>query len=354
MSDAELPEELNLKFKRADVLRYGENPHQKAALYVDETDMRPSVARARKVQGKELSYNNLMDADAAFECVAEFDEPAAVIVKHMNPCGVALGENVEDAYRRAFACDPVSAFGGIVAVNSHLSAGLASRLVEIFLEVVVAPTADDEALAILAAKPNVRVLLTGSMPASTRANSSTRLDEETRRTRGGPKKDSGQRVVRSISGGLLVSTSDNKVFSSEGGSASGGDGKVTTVTKRAPTAAELSDMMFAFTVVKHVKSNAIVYVKDGATVGIGAGQMSRIYSAKIAALKAQEAKLSLAGSVMASDAFMPFPDCVEAAHEAGATAIIQPGGSLKDQDSIDAADRFGLAMVFTGVRHFRH
>ena len=322
MSDTEFPEELNLKFKRADVLRYGENPHQKAALYVDETDARPSVTRARKVQGKELSYNNLMDADAAFQCVAEFDEPAAVIVKHMNPCGVALGENTEDAYRRAFACDSVSAFGGIVAVNSHLSAGLASRLVEIFLEVVVAPGADDEALAILAAKPNVRVLLTGTMP----------------------ERDSGQRVVRSISGGLLVSASDNKVF----------DGDVKTVTKRAPTAAELSDMLFAFTVVKHVKSNAIVYVKDGATVGIGAGQMSRIYSAKIAALKAQEAKLSLEGSVMASDAFMPFPDCVEAAHEAGATAIIQPGGSLKDQDSIDACDKYDMAMVFTGVRHFRH
>jgi phosphoribosylaminoimidazolecarboxamide formyltransferase/IMP cyclohydrolase len=322
MSDSEFPEELNLKFKRADILRYGENPHQKAALYVDGTDTRPSVARARKVQGKELSYNNLMDADAAFECVAEFEEPAVAIVKHMNPCGVALGESAEDAYRRAFACDPVSAFGGIVAINSHLSSGLASMLVEIFLEVVVAPSADDEALAILSAKPNVRVLITGSMP----------------------ERDSGQRVMRSISGGLLVSTSDNKVF----------DGEVKTVTKRAPTTSELADMLFAFTVVKHVKSNAIVYVKDGATVGIGAGQMSRIYSAKIAALKAQEAHLSLEGSVMASDAFMPFPDCVEAAHEAGATAIVQPGGSLKDKDSINACDKYGMTMVFTGIRHFRH
>ncbi len=333
MSDTEFPEELNLKFKHAEVLRYGENPHQKAALYVDETDTRPSVARTRKVQGKELSYNNIMDADAAFECVAEFDEPAAVIVKHMNPCGVALGENVEDAYRHAFACDPVSAFGGIVAINSHLSAGLASELVKIFLEVVIAPTADDEALAILSAKPNVRVLITGSMP----------------------DKDSGQRVVRSISGGLLVSTSDDKVF--DGLPAATGTaqaGEVKTVTKRGPTVDELADMLFAFTVVKHVKSNAIVYAKNGATVGIGAGQMSRIYSAKIAALKAQEAKLSLEGSVMASDAFMPFPDCVEAAHEAGATAIIQPGGSLKDQDSIDACDKYDMAMVFTGVRHFRH
>jgi len=328
MSDAEFPEELKLSFKRAEVLRYGENPHQKAALYVDGTDTRPSVARARKVQGKDLSYNNLMDADAAFECVAEFDEPAAVIVKHMNPCGVALGESAEDAYRRAFACDPVSAFGGIVAINSHLSPGLASKLAEIFLEVVVAPSADDEALSILAAKPNVRVLLTGTMP----------------------ERDSGQRVVRSISGGLLVSTSDNKIL----------DGDVKTVTKRAPTAAELSDMAFAFTVVKHVKSNAIVYVKNGATVGIGAGQMSRIYSAKIAALKAAEIEVKpqstsvLKGAVMASDAFMPFPDCVEAAHEAGATAIVQPGGSLKDQGSIDACDKYGMAMVFTGIRHFRH
>ena len=341
MSDAEFPEELKLSFKRAEVLRYGENPHQKAALYVDGTDTRPSVARARKLQGKELSYNNLMDADAAFECVAEFEEPAAVIVKHMNPCGAALGESAEDAYRRAFACDPVSAFGGIVAINSHLSPGLASKLVEIFLEVVVAPSADDEALAILSAKPNVRVLITGSMPASTRANSSTR---------GGPDKDSGQRVVRSISGGLLVSTSDNKVF----------DGEVKTVTKRAPTTNELADMLFAFTVVKHVKSNAIVYAKNGATVGIGAGQMSRIYSAKIAALKAAEIEVKpqstsvLKGAVMASDAFMPFPDCVEAAHEAGATAIVQPGGSLKDQGSIDACDKYGMAMVFTGIRHFRH
>lgn len=322
MSNPEFPEELNLHLKRSEILRYGENPHQQAALYLDENGTRPSVARAKKIQGKELSYNNIMDADAALECVAEFDEPACVIVKHMNPCGVALGESVEEAYRRAFACDPVSAFGGIVALNRELDAETAREMVKIFLEVVIAPSASAEALEMLATKPNVRVLLTGTTP--------------DKRAEG--------RVVRSIAGGFLVQTHDDKVF----------DGEVKTVTKRAPTATELSDLMFAFTVVKHVKSNAIVYAKNGATVGIGAGQMSRIYSAKIAALKAQEAKLSLEGAVMASDAFMPFPDCVEAAHEAGATAIIQPGGSLKDQDSIDAADQYDMAMVFTGVRHFRH
>ncbi len=315
------PEELKGEWKRSEVLRYGENPHQEAALYLDD-DARPCVAKARQMQGKELSFNNLQDADAAFECVAEFEEPACVIVKHMNPCGVAVAENVREAYLRAFACDTVSAFGGIVALNSRITESLAAELVKIFLEVVIAPVADDAALAILSAKPNVRVLLTGGMP---------------------PK--NGERtILRSISGGVLAQTVDDRVF----------DGDVKTVTKRAPTTEELADLLFAFTVVKHIKSNAIVYAKDGATRGIGAGQMSRIYSAKIAAMKATEEGLSLDGSVMASDAFMPFPDCVEAAHEAGATAIIQPGGSLKDQDSIDAADSYGMAMVFTGMRHFRH
>lgn len=318
----DLPEDFELNLRLSQKLRYGENPHQEAALYIDERNTGPSVARAKQLQGKELSYNNLMDADAAFQCVAEFDEPACVIVKHLNPCGAALSENVESAYERALACDPVSAFGGIVALNSKLTASLASRLMEIFLEVVVAPEIEDEALPLLAAKQNLRVLTTGSMPDKTES----------------------QITMRSISGGLLVSSSDNQVV----------DGEVKTVTKRAPSAKELADMLFAFTICKHVKSNAIVYAKDGATVGIGAGQMSRIYSAKIAALKAEEAKLSLEGAVMASDAFFPFPDCVEAAHEAGATAIIQPGGSIKDQDSVDKADEFGMAMVFTGMRHFRH
>lgn len=318
----DFPEDLSLRLKRTQNLRYGENPHQDAALYLDPSDTRPSVARAKQVQGKELSFNNLQDADAAFECVAEFDEPAVVIMKHMNPCGAAIAENVHEAYLKALACDPVSAFGGIVALNSKLTEGLATELVKIFLEVVIAPDAEPEALGILSAKPNVRVLLTGGMP-----------DPMQRRL-----------TVRSIAGGYLVQSADDRVL----------DGEVKTVSKKEPSSSELSDMLFAFTLAKYVKSNAIVYAKNGATVGIGAGQMSRIYSAKIAALKAQEASLSLQGAVMASDAFMPFPDCVEAAAEVGATAIIQPGGSLKDQDSIDAADKHGIAMVFTGIRHFRH
>src|SRR3990167_3581825 len=325
-----LPEELQLRLKKVETLRYGENPHQGGALYLDPNDKRPGVATARKVQGKELSYNNLQDADAAFECVAEFDEPVVVIVKHMNPCGAAVGENVHEAYLRALACDKVSAFGGIVALNSKLTAVLATELVQIFLEVVIAPDAEDDALAILSAKPNVRILLTGTMP-----------DAAEKRI-----------AVRSIAGGFLVQDADNKVF----------DGEVATVTKRTPTSTELSDLMFAFTVVKHVKTNAIVYAKNGATVGIGAGQMSRIYSAKIAAMKARDVEiqeasplgLKLKGSVMASDAFFPFPDCVEEAARVGATAIIQPGGSKNDKESIAAADKAGIAMVTTGIRHFRH
>src|SRR3990167_3705489 len=315
--DSDFPEELKPDLKRAEVLRYGENPHQGGALYLNVSDKRPGVATARKVQGKELSFNNLQDADAAFECVAEFDEPACVIVKHMNPCGAALGESVHEAYLRALACDKVSAFGGIVALNSKLTAVLATELVQIFLEVVIAPDAEDDALRILSAKPNVRILLTGTMP-----------DAAEKRI-----------AVRSIAGGFLVQDADNKVF----------DGEVATVTKRTPTSTELSDLMFAFTVVKHVKTNAIVYAKNGATVGIGAGQMSRIYSAKIAAMKAEEASISLEGASMASDAFFPFPDCVEEAARVGATAIIQPGGSKNDQASIDAADKANIAMVTTGI-----
>lgn len=331
MSDADFPEELQLCLKRAEVLRYGENPHQSATLYLDPEHPRPGAASARIVQGKELSYNNLLDADAAFECVAEFEEPAVVIVKHTNPCGVAIAESAHEAYLKALACDPVSAFGGIVALNSKLTESLATELVKIFLEVIIAPEAEDEALAILSAKPNIRVLLTGGMP-----------DVSGRRL-----------VARSVAGGMLVQVADDRAFSTRGGSASGGD-SIHTVTKRSPTAKELEDLMFAFTVVKHVKSNAIVYAKNGATVGIGAGQMSRIYSSKIAAMKAADAGLSLQGSVMASDAFFPFPDTVEATAAAGATAIIQPGGSKNDQASIDAANSADMAMVFTGVRHFRH
>lgn len=318
----EFPEEIRLNLERKATLRYGENPHQAAALYKNPLDPeRPGAANARKVQGKELSYNNLLDADAAFECVAEFSEPAAVIVKHTNPCGVALGSSPVEAYKKALACDPVSAFGGIVALNRSLDAATAEELVKIFLEVVIAPSADDAALKILSGKPNVRILLTGSMP-DPKASSLT---------------------LRSIAGGILVQSRDNTMVA-----------EIKVVTKRAPTPQEMKDLEFAFTICKHVKSNAIVYAKDGATVGIGAGQMSRVVSAKIAAMKAAEAGLSLQGSALASDAFFPFPDTVETAHEAGATAIIQPGGSQKDQDSIDAADKHGMAMVFTGVRHFRH
>ena len=318
----EWPEELHLNLHKAHDLRYGENPHQSAALYLDPSSARPSVARAKQVQGKELSYNNIADADAAFECAAEFTEPAAVVVKHMNPCGVALATTQKEAYEKALACDPVSAFGGIVALNRTLDVATANELAKIFLEVIIAPAVDTDALAVMAGKPNVRILITNGMP----------------------NPSASEQIVKSIAGGFLIQTNDNKVF----------DQELQTVTKRAPTEAEIADMKFAFTVCKHVKSNAIVYAKSGATVGIGAGQMSRIYSAKLAAMKAADAHLSLAGAAMASDAFMPFPDCVEAATQVGATAIIQPGGSKNDQASIDAADKAGIAMVFTGIRHFRH
>ena len=321
MNEAELPEELNLRLKRLQSLRYGENPHQKGALYLTD-DKRPGAATAKRVQGKELSYNNLLDADAAFECVAEFEEPTAVIVKHTNPCGAALGTTLLEAYKKALACDPVSAFGGIVAFNRELDAATAEELVKLFVEVIIVPSSDDAALKVLAGKPNVRVLLTGDMP-------------DLKQT---------ALTVRSIAGGVLVQSRDNSVL----------EGEPKVVTKRPPTEAEMADLKFAFTVAKYVKSNAIVHAKDGATVGIGAGQMSRIDSAHISWFKAQQAGLSLQSSVMASDAFFPFPDVVEVAAKVGATAIIQPGGSKNDQVSIDAANKHGLAMVFTGLRHFRH
>jgi len=322
--DPGFPEKRELKLEKKQSLRYGENPHQRAALYLDPSDARPGAARARVVQGKELSYNNLLDADAAFECVAEFSEPAVAIVKHTNPCGVASNTTLCEAYQKALACDPTSAFGGIVAFNKTLDAATAEELTKLFLEVVIAPEVENAALKILSAKPNVRILLTGGMPDTKEAN----------------------RTMRTIAGGVLLQTRDNSTSD-----------ELQTVTKRAPSEGELADMKFAFTVAKHVKSNAIVFAKDGATVGIGAGQMSRIDSARLAALKASKIEVkpqSLKGSVMASDAFFPFPDVVEAAAKAGATAIIQPGGSKNDQASIDAADKAGLAMVFTGIRHFRH
>ncbi len=312
-------------------LRYGENPHQQAAVYL-LPDARAGVAMADQNQGKELSYNNLNDTDAAFELVSEFnrDAPAVAIIKHANPCGAAVGGTLKDAYLRALACDPQSAFGGIIAVNCSIDGETAEEMTRIFTEVVIAPSATQEARAVFARKKNLRLLTTGDMPDPRAAGV----------------------VVRSIAGGLLVQSRDNRVV---------GDLELTVVTKRAPTAAERADLAFAFTVAKHVKSNAIVYVKNGATVGIGAGQMSRIDSVRLAAWKAAAAAKTaghepslLAGSVVASDAFFPFADGLIAAAEAGATAVIQPGGSVKDDEVIAAADARGLAMVFTGVRHFRH
>lgn len=316
---------------RIEVLRYGENPHQSAAFY-RTPEQRPGVATARQLQGKQLSFNNINDTDAAFECVAEFDPSlaAAVIVKHANPAGAAIGATLAEAYRHALRCDPVSAFGGIVAVNRRLDAEAARAIVEIFTEVIVAPDADDEAIAIVAAKKNLRLLLTGGMPDPRRAGL----------------------LIRSVAGGFLAQARDNAVVD---------DMTLRVVTKRAPTEAEFADLRFAFRIAKHVKSNAIVYAKDGATVGIGAGQMSRIDSARIAAWKAADAaKLAhepeslTIGSVVASDAFFPFADGLLAAAEAGATAVIQPGGSMRDDEVIAAADAHGLAMVFTDTRHFRH
>ncbi|UYO49097.1 bifunctional phosphoribosylaminoimidazolecarboxamide formyltransferase/IMP cyclohydrolase [Rhodopseudomonas palustris] len=313
-------------------LRYGENPHQTAAFYATP-EKRPGVATARQVQGKELSYNNINDTDAAYECVGEFDAKrtaACVIVKHANPCGVAEGASLLDAYRKALACDSVSAFGGIVALNRILDAEAARAITEIFTEVIIAPDATDEAIAIVAAKKNLRLLLAGALP-DPRANGLT---------------------YKTVAGGLLVQSRDNAVVD---------DMALKVVTKRQPTEAELRDLKFAFRVGKHVKSNTIIYAKDLATVGIGAGQMSRVDSARIAARKAQDAatELKLAapmtkGSVVASDAFFPFADGMLACIEAGATAVIQPGGSVRDDEVIKAADDAGIAMVFTGTRHFRH
>ena len=296
-------------------------------------DPRPGVATARQIQGKQLSYNNINDTDAAFELAGEFDPArtaAVVIVKHANPCGVAEGGSLKDAYLKALRCDPVSAFGGIVAVNRLLDAEAAEEIVKVFTEVIIAPEASEEAVAIVAAKKNLRLLVTGGLP-DPRA---------------------GGLAFKSVAGGLLVQSRDNAVVD---------DLTLKVVTKRAPTAAETADLRFAFRVTKHVKSNAIVYARGGATVGIGAGQMSRVDSSRIAARKAEDATAaaglaeSLAkGSVVASDAFFPFADGLLSAVEAGATAVIQPGGSMRDDEVIAAADAHGIAMVFTGARHFRH
>jgi phosphoribosylaminoimidazolecarboxamide formyltransferase/IMP cyclohydrolase len=318
--------------KLAQALRYGENPHQSAAFY-RAPEQRFGVATARQVQGKQLSYNNINDTDAAYECIAEFDpqrSPACVIVKHANPCGVAEAPSLVEAYRKALACDSTSAFGGIVALNGTLDAEAARAITEIFTEVIIAPDATREAIDIVGAKKNLRLLLAGGLP-DPRAAGLT---------------------VKSVAGGLLVQSRDNAVVD---------EMQLNVATRRAPSEAELADLQFAFRVAKHVKSNTIVYARDRATVGIGAGQMSRVDSARIAARKAEDAakelKLSAPltkGSVVASDAFFPFADGLLVAIEAGATAVIQPGGSMRDDEVIKAADEHGIAMVFTGVRHFRH
>jgi phosphoribosylaminoimidazolecarboxamide formyltransferase/IMP cyclohydrolase len=313
------------------ILRYGENPHQQAAFY-SGGHPRVGVGNARQLQGKELSYNNLNDTDAAYELVAEFDRtmPAVAIIKHANPCGVAVGKSLREAYLAALTCDPVSAFGGVIALNRKLDVATAEEIAKIFTEVIVAPEADEDAAKLIAAKKNLRLLLVGGLP------------------------DAGEDalIVKSVAGGYLVQTRDwGRV----------GKDDLKVVTKRAPSPREIDDMLFAFRVAKHVKSNTIVYAKNGATVGIGAGQMSRVDSARIAAIKAKdaaaargEATPATVGSVAASDAFFPFPDGLLTVAEAGATAVIQPGGSMRDAEVIAAADAKGLAMVFTGTRHFRH
>ncbi len=316
-----LPQRLALGGKLKQTLRYGENPHQKAALYVGGAT-RPGVADAEQLQGKELSFNNLNDTDAAFELVAEFERPAIAIIKHANPAGVAEADTLAAAYRKALACDPVSAFGGIIAANRKLDGTAAELIADLFAEVVIAPDISDEAREILAAKKALRVLRTGGMP--------------------DPRE--GGLTVRSLAGGYLVQTRD------DGGV---GPGDLKTVTHRGPEQREVSDLLFAMKVCKHVKSNAIVFARDGATVGIGAGQMSRVDSVRIAVHKAAEHE-GTRGSVVASDAFFPFADGLLAAIEAGATAAIQPGGSVRDDDVIRAADDASIAMVFTGIRHFRH
>ncbi len=304
-------------------LRYGENPHQRAAFY-QMGDITGTLAGARQLQGKELSYNNISDTDAAWSLVQEFDAatPTVAIIKHANPCGVATGKTLEEAYKRAFSCDSQSAFGGIIALNATIDAPAAEAISSQFAEVIIAPDADEAALAIFAKKKNLRVLLTGE-----------------------PKYGHNIPQLKVVSGGLLVQDADLKLFGDEG---------MTTVTKREPTAQEIADLTFAFQVCKHLKSNAIVLAKDGMSVGLGAGQMSRVDSVRISSWKADAAGMGTKGAVLASDAFFPFDDNVHAAHEAGITALIQPGGSIRDEEVIAAADKYDMAMVLTGMRHFRH
>ncbi len=308
------PDTLRLSFTKVGDLRYGENPHQKAAMYVDGSGV--GVANARQLQGKELSYNNIVDLQAAWDLAQEFEEPVCAIIKHTNPCGTATGKTLAEAYLRALECDPVSAFGGVIGVNRAIDAAAATEMAKLFLEVIAAPAFDDAAKQIFASKKNLRLV---EVPAGEQ-----------------------KWVLKNVSGGILVQDADlNKLSESD----------LKVVTKRAPTPEEKRALLFAWKVCKHVKSNAILYARDGQTVGVGAGQMSRVDSCKIGAMKAQ---LPLKGTVAASDAFFPFPDGVEEIARAGATAIIQPGGSVRDQEVIEAADRLGMAMIVTGVRHFRH
>ena len=316
-------------------MRYGENPHQDAAFYIDQQAPAGSLAMAKQLQGKALSYNNIADSDAALECVQQFAAPACAIVKHANPCGVAVADNILDAYEKAFSTDPTSAFGGIIAFNRPLDARTAKAIIDKqFVEVIVVPSVDAEAAAVTAEKKNVRVLETGGTACRSTAGSA--IAEQAQRP---------QFEYKKVSGGLLVQNTDL-------GKITAADLKV--VTDKAPTPEQIQDMLFAWTVVKYVKSNAIIFCKDKMTIGVGAGQMSRVYSTKIAAIKAADEGLDIKGSVMASDAFFPFRDGIDAAAETGISAIIQPGGSIRDDEVIQAADEHGLAMVFTSMRHFRH
>ncbi|EHK9127911.1 TPA: bifunctional phosphoribosylaminoimidazolecarboxamide formyltransferase/IMP cyclohydrolase [Vibrio parahaemolyticus] len=321
--ESKFPRTFNQQFEKKQDMRYGENSHQAAAFYVEANPQEASVSTARQIQGKALSYNNIADTDAALECVKEFNEPACVIVKHANPCGVALGKDILEAYNRAYQTDPTSAFGGIIAFNQELDAETASAIVERqFVEVIIAPSVSAEAIEVVAAKKNVRLLECGEWSTKT-----TGFD------------------VKRVNGGLLVQDRDQGMVSQD-------DLKV--VSKRQPTEEELKDALFCWKVAKYVKSNAIVYAKGDMTIGVGAGQMSRVYSAKIAGIKAADEGLEVAGSVMASDAFFPFRDGIDAAAEAGIKCVIQPGGSMRDDEVIAAADEHGMAMIFTGMRHFRH
>ena len=315
------PEVLNLQFLKRQEMRYGENPHQSAAFYRDQHPVAGGIASFSVLQGKELSYNNVADSDAAWECVKSFAEPACVIVKHANPCGVAIGANPLAAYRKAFSTDPTSAFGGILAFNRALDRAAAAEIGKQFAEVIIAPRVEPEAREFLAAKQNLRVL---EVPMSHEVQAHD---------------------FKRVGGGLLVQSSDDKVLEKK---------DLVVKTKKQPTESQWADLLFAWKVAKYVKSNAIVFCRDGATVGVGAGQMSRIDSARIAAIKAQNAGLAVAGSVVASDAFFPFRDGLDAVIDAGAAAVIQPGGSVRDEEVIAAADERGIAMLFTGVRHFRH